>query len=70
MSNEELTMSNEEAREILITNIQQWKANPNLIVDERLYIALDMAIKALEEQDDAGYEQGWADGYAEGISDD
>lgn len=32
--------------------------------------ALDMAIKALEEQDDAGYDQGWADGYAEGISDD
>lgn len=29
--------------------------------------ALDMAIKALEEQDDAGYEQGWADGYAYGI---
>ena len=29
--------------------------------------AIDLAIKALEEQDDAGYEQGWADGYAYGI---
>ena len=29
--------------------------------------ALDLAIKALEEQDDASYDQGWADGYAYGI---
>ena len=29
--------------------------------------ALELAIKELKEQDDAGYEQGWADGYAYGI---
>ena len=32
--------------------------------------AIHLAVKALEEHDDAGYEQGWADGYAVGIGGD
>lgn len=32
--------------------------------------AIHLAIKALEATDDAGYDQGWADGYAEGLKDD
>ena len=43
-------MTNEEARRILIQNTESLKANPLVTVDDCLYEALDMAIKALEQQ--------------------
>lgn len=40
-------MTNEEARRILIQDTESLKANPLVTVDDCLYEALDMAIKAL-----------------------
>lgn len=43
-------MTNKEAKEILIKERDSLKANPLISVDECLYEAYDMAIKALEER--------------------
>ena len=50
MTNEELTMSNEEAKEIIIQERDSLKANPAVKVENCLYEAFDVAIKALEQQ--------------------
>ena len=42
-------MTNEEARRILIQNTESLKANPLVTVDDCLYEAFDVAIKALEQ---------------------
>lgn len=56
-------MTNEEARDVLITMSISVEMNATSIVtNKELCEALDMAIKALE---DKGYEQGYADGFAE-----
>lgn len=41
-------MTNEEAAKILKLERDSWRENPNLKVDQRLYDALDVAIKELE----------------------
>jgi len=51
MTNEELTMSNEEAKEIIIQERDSLKANPIVNVEDCLYEAFDVAIKALEQTD-------------------
>lgn len=43
-------MTNEEARRILIQNTESLKANPLVTVDDCLYQAFDVAIKALEQE--------------------
>ena len=43
-------MTNKEAATILILEQSSWGRNPNLIIDERLYDAFDVAIKALEQE--------------------
>ena len=43
-------MTNEEAKKILIQDTESLKANPLVTVDDCLYEALEMAIKALETQ--------------------
>lgn len=45
-----MTNENEEARRILIQNMESLKANPLVTVDDCLYKAFDTAIKALEQQ--------------------
>lgn len=42
-------MTNEEARRILIQNTESLKANPLVTVDDCLYEAFDIAVKALEQ---------------------
>ena len=42
-------MTNEEAKEIIIKERDSLKANPIVKVEDCLYEALDMAIKALEQ---------------------
>lgn len=42
-------VTREEARRILIQEMESLKANPNVIVDDCLYEAFDTAIKALEQ---------------------
>lgn len=56
-------MTNEEAKNVLTTMrvAVEMDATP-IITNKDLKEALDMAIKALE---DKGYEQGYADGWAE-----
>ena len=49
MTNEELTMSNEEAKEIITQERDSLKANPVVNVEDCLYEAFDVAIKALEQ---------------------
>ena len=49
MTNEELTMSNEEAKEIITQERDSLKANPVVNVEDCLYEAFDLAIKALEQ---------------------
>lgn len=49
MTNEKLTMSNEEAKEIIIQERDSLKANPAVKVEDCLYEAFDVAIKALEQ---------------------
>ena len=44
-----MTNENEEARRILIQNMESLKANPLVTVDDCLYKAFDTAIKALEQ---------------------
>lgn len=46
---ETMGMANEEARRILIQEMESLKANPNVIVDDCLYEAFDTAIKALDQ---------------------
>ena len=42
-------MTKEEATRVLKLERDSWSANPNLKVDQRLYDAFDVAIKALEQ---------------------
>lgn len=42
-------MTNEEAAKILKLERDSWRENPKLKVDQRLYDAVDVAIKALEQ---------------------
>ena len=44
-------MMNEEARKILIQNTESLKANPLVTVDDCLYEAFDIAVKALGQTD-------------------
>lgn len=48
-------MTNEQAKEIIIEERDSMRANPMLIVEDCLYEAYDMAIKALEQQPKAGH---------------
>ena len=43
-------MTREEAKEIIVKERDSMRANPMLIVEDCLYEAFDMAIKALEQE--------------------
>lgn len=56
-------MTAEEAKEIIIKERDSLKANPMLIVEDCLYEAYDMAIKALEQEPKIGKWERFADDY-------
>lgn len=78
-------MINEEAAKILKLERASWSANPKLKVDQRLYDAIDVAIKELEQTDkieesnfgtkqykadlQSAYECGYQHGYADAWND-
>lgn len=55
-------MTNKEAKEIMSKVTFYWELGEQTLTQNQINEALDMAIKALE---DKGYEQGYADGFAE-----
>lgn len=78
-------MTNEEAAKVLKLERDSWRKNPKLKVDQRLYDALDVAIKSLEQTDkieesnfsteqykadlQSAYECGYQHGYADAWND-